>query len=40
MSEEQMLEKIDIIEEVSSMAGVQGYAGGNKNKMSLIREQD
>ena len=41
MSEEQMLEKIDIIEEMSSVAGgVQGYAGGNKNKMSLIREQD
>ena len=42
MSEEQMLEKVDIIEEMSSMAGgnVQGYAGGNKNKMSLIREQD
>ena len=42
MSEEQMLEKIDIIEEMSSMAGgnVQGYAGGNKDKMSLIREQD
>lgn len=42
MSEEQILEKVDIIEEMSSMAGgnVQGYAGGNKNKMSLIREQD
>ena len=42
MSEEQILEKVDIIEEVSSIArgNVQGYAGGNKNKMSLIREQD
>jgi len=41
MSEEQILEKVDIIEEMSSMSGnVQGYAGGNKNKMSLIREQD
>lgn len=41
MAEGEEVEEYQIVE-MSSMAGgnVQGYAGGNKNKFSLIREED
>jgi len=41
MAEGEEIEEYQIVE-MSSMAGgnVQGYAGGNKNKFSLIREED
>ena len=39
MAEGEEIEEYQIIE-VSTGTGLGGYAGGNKNKFSLIREED
>ena len=40
MAEGEELEEYEIIEEISLSSNVQGYAGGNTNRKSIIREED